>query len=216
MQTKILLADDHEMIRAGLRSLIAAIDDMVVVGEASNGRDAVRLAAQLTPDVIVMDMRMPDLNGLEATRQIMSGSPGAKIVALSADSDQRLASDALRAGAKGYVLKEACFDELAAAIRTVISGKVHVSPRIAGAMRDGGSNGADGKASNGMALTAREREVLQLMAEGKTTKGIAMALSVSIKTIETHRRNLMEKLKIDSVAELTKYAIREGLTSLDL
>jgi len=220
MKTRILLADDHVIIRHGLRSLINAQGDMEVVGEAGDGRSALGMARQLSPNVVVMDVGMPELNGVEATRQMATQVPGAKVLMLTAHGEQKTVREALRAGACGYVLKDMAFEELASAIRTVASGKTYLSPNVAGAVVDGYLTGAGGN-GNGeevrgvfSKLTPREREVLQLMAEGKSTKQVAMALHVSVKTVETHRRQLMEKLDLHSVAELTKYAIREGLTSL--
>jgi DNA-binding NarL/FixJ family response regulator len=218
MATRILLADDHQIVRQGLKSLIQQNEGFEVIAEASDGRAAVQLAADLEPDVIVMDVGMPGLNGIEATRQIAAKEPDAKVVALSMHSDRRFMGEMLKAGAKGYLLKDAAFEELATAIRSVIADKIYLSPRIADVVVDDYVRHAGEYAGHPSAfakLTPREREVLQLMAEGRATKEIAMDLKVSIKTVETHRRQIMEKLNIYSVAELTKYAIREGLTSLD-
>jgi two-component system, NarL family, response regulator NreC len=212
MPTRILLADDHEMLRAGLRSLLEDEAGFEVIAEAEDGRTAVRLAAELSPDVVIMDIHMPDLNGVEATRQIKNGNgDGPKVIALSAHSDERFAREMLRAGASSYVLKHAAFEELAAALKAVIANQTYLSPSVAQVvMKDYVKNG-----SAFSTLTAREREVLRLLAEGKATKEAAMHLKVSVKTVETHRRNIMEKLGTHSVAELTKYAIREGLTSAE-
>jgi len=228
---KVLLADDHRIVREGLKSLLEGQPDLTVVAEASDGRQAVQLARELSPDVVVMDVAMPQLNGIEATRQLAGQDPGMKIVALSMHSDRRFVSEALKAGASGYVLKDGAFDELISAIRAVVSDKVYLSPRVAGVVvedyvrrlppRDGShslhAGAAEHSARHGAfdALTPREREVLQLMAEGYATKEVAHRLSVSVKTVETHRRQIMEKLDLHSVAELTKYAIREGLTTLE-
>jgi DNA-binding NarL/FixJ family response regulator len=216
MTTRILLADDHQIVREGLRSLLQQHQDMEVIGEASDGRTAVAMSEQLEPDVVIMDVGMPDLNGIEATRQIVNREPGAKVVALSMHSDRRFMGEMLKAGAKGYLLKDGAFEELATAIRAVVSNKVYLSPKIADVVVDDFVRRIPGSEPNAFAkLTPREREVLQLMAEGRATKEIASDLKVSIKTVETHRRQIMEKLNIHSVAELTKYAIREGLTSLE-
>jgi DNA-binding NarL/FixJ family response regulator len=215
---RILLADDHQIVLEGLRSLLQQNEEMEVVAEAKDGRSAVQLARELQPDVVVMDVGMPGLNGIEATRQITSREPDAKVVALSMHSDRRFMGEMLKAGAKGYLLKDGAFEELATAIRSVMSNKVYLSPRIADVVVDDYVRRTPSQGSDTSAfakLTPREREVLQLMAEGRATKEIAMDLKVSIKTVETHRRQIMEKLNIHSVAELTKYAIREGLTSLD-
>ena len=219
MITKILLADDHQIVREGLKSLLNSHEDMEVVGEARDGRSAVQMAKDLAPDVVIMDVGMPHLNGIEATRQITAREPEAKVVALSMHADRRFMGEMLKAGAKGYLLKDGAFEELATAIRSVVANKVYLSPRIANVVVDDYVRRTPGQPSGDASafarLTPREREVLQLMAEGRATKEIAMDLKVSIKTVETHRRQIMEKLSIHSVAELTKYAIREGLTSLD-
>jgi DNA-binding NarL/FixJ family response regulator len=231
----ILLVDDHRILRQGLLSLLNQHTDMKVVGEAADGRAAVQMARELAPDIVVMDITMPGLNGIDATRQMAIAHPPAKVIALSMHTDRRFAEQMLRAGAKAYLVKDGAFEELATAIRAVLGGRVYLSPRVAGGAvedflereptRAGNRNGGDG-GSNGAGagqpvqsafarLSPREREVLQLMSEGRATKEIATDLGVSVKTIETHRRQLMEKLNLYSVAELTKYAVREGLTTLD-
>jgi DNA-binding NarL/FixJ family response regulator len=201
---------------------------MTVVAEAGDGRIAVQMSEESQPDVVVMDIAMPHLNGVEATRQIIGRRAGKapKVIALSMHQDRRFMTEMLKAGASGYLLKDAASEELIQAIRTVAGGKTYLSPQIADVVVDDYLRrlplGGPGQTSAPMAersayaaLTPREREVLQLMAEGKATKQIAMILHVSIKTVETHRRQLMEKLNLHSVAELTKYAIREGLTSVE-
>ena len=213
---KILLADDHKIIRDGLHTLVENIPDMTIAGQAENGREAVRLALKLIPDVVVMDVSMADLNGIEATRQIHKKQPGIKVIALSMHSDRRFVRGMLEAGASGYLLKDCAFEELARAINTVVKEKTYLSPEISDIIiKDYLFKSSTGASSAYTALTAREREVLQLLAEGKSTRQIAELLHVSIKTIETHRRQIMDKLNIHSVAELTKYALREGLTSLE-
>lgn len=215
MSTKVLIADDHKIVRDGLRTLLEKHPEISVVGEAEDGRETVQLARNLSPEVIIMDIAMPDLNGIEATRQIIGERPGVKVIALSMHSDRRFVSEMLKAGASAYLLKDCAFEELITAIRTVLKNKIYLSPGIAGVVIEDYIRRAPKSESSVFSLLSdREREVLQLMAEGKTTKEIASQLNVSIKTVETHRMNIMTKLDIHSVAELTKYAIREGLTSL--
>jgi DNA-binding NarL/FixJ family response regulator len=209
----ILLADDHKIIRDGLRSLLARQSDMEVVGEAEDGRTAVQLARELSPTIVVMDIAMPDLNGVEATRQLLEMKPGIKVVALSMSSDGPVVRRMFQAGAVGYLLKDCAFEELVKAIRTVLAGQTYLSPDIANVLVQCMSSGEAVVASP---LTAKEREVLQLIAEGKSTKEAAVVLTVSVKTIDTHRQHIMDKLDIHNVAELTRYAIREGLTSADM
>lgn len=218
MSIRILLADDHQIVREGLTALVSSQEGMDVVGEASNGREAVQFTIDLKPDVVVMDVAMPDLNGIEATRRILVENPRCKIVGLSMHSDRRFLTEMLKAGATAYLLKDSAFEELASAIRAVTAGQVYLSPRIADAVVDGYLHGSitNRQPSAFQVLTSREREVLQLIAEGLATKQIASQLKVSVKTVETHRRQIMEKLDMHSVAELTKYAIREGLASIEV
>lgn len=216
MSIKILLADDHKIVRDGLRALIEKYPDMEVVAEAADGRTAVRLVKELCPKVVIMDISMPDLNGIEAARQILAEEPQVKILTLSMHSDSRYVKEVFKVGAAGYLLKECAFEELANAIYTVAADQIYLSPRITHVViNDYLSKLPIAKASVFSVLTAREREVLQLLAEGKTTKEIAFSLDLSVKTVEAHRQKIMEKSDIHSVAELTKYAIREGLTSLE-
>jgi DNA-binding NarL/FixJ family response regulator len=210
---KILIADDHQMMRAGLRALLERRPGVEVIAEAGDGRAAVQLARQLAPDVVVMDVNMPDLNGVEATRQICAEGKGPKVIALTGYAPSTFAVEMLNAGASAYVLKTDAADELTKALDAVCAGKIYLSPEVSGEVMNKTSHPANGHSSVFSKLSAREREVLQLLAEGKATKEVANRLSVSIKTVETHRRNLMEKLDMHSVAELTKYAIREGITS---
>jgi DNA-binding NarL/FixJ family response regulator len=220
-KTRILLADDHELVRAGLRALLRGRPDMEVVAEAADGRTAVRLAGELAVGVVVMDVNMPGLNGIEATRQLAAAG-GPPVVVLSAHADARAAREALRAGARGYVRKDQAVDELVYAVAAAAEGRVHVSPAFAAAVADELGVGAAGVgAAAGVAarsafevLSGREREVLQLIAEGRPTKRIALELAISVKTVETHRKSLMDKLALNSLAELTRYAIREGVSSL--
>lgn len=217
MTIRIILADDHQIIREGIRSLLEKEKDMEVVAEAANGREAVELAVKHVPDVVVMDIGMPDLNGMEATRQIVEQVSDVKVLALSMHSDRQFAAGILAAGAAGYLLKDSAFDELAEAIRAVVRGQCYLSPGITGVvLSDYVERLADpGGALPFATLTKREREILQLLAEGWTTKRIAEDLHVSIKTVETHRQHIMDKLELRSLADLTKYAIRQGLTTLE-
>lgn len=214
MTIRVLLVDDHELMREGLRSILEGEADVEVVGEAANGRLATELARSLSPDVVVMDVVMKDLNGIEATRRIRTECPEARVVALSSHSDSRYVAAILEAGACGYVLKGNAYDSLRRALDAACQGKTYLCPdvteAVVGASLRGGSPDSD-RAS----LSPREREVLQLLAEGLTSPQIARKLFVATNTVETHRRNVMRKLGIHSVADLTKYAIREGLTSLD-
>ncbi len=217
MSVRIILAEDHRITREGLVNLLRERADMEVVGEAENGRDAVRLARELSPDLVIMDVTMPDLNGIDATRIITSGGNSTKVIALSMYSDKQFVQGMIQAGASGYLLKDCAFEELVNAIRAVTGGNTYLSPGIAGiVVQDYLNKLTHDRSSADTALTTREREVLQLIAEGKSTKEIATRLSVSVKTVETHRRQIMEKLGIYSIAELTKYAIREGLTSIHI
>jgi len=214
MSTKVLIADDHQIMREGLRALLEKEGDIRVLGEAEDGRMIQRMARELQPDVIIMDVAMPDLNGIEATRQIVAELPGIKIIALSMHDDRRFVLNMLKAGASGYMLKDCAFKDLAKAIRVVMSHKTYLSPEVADiVVKDYLSTPQPVEPSVFNLLSPREREVLQLIAEGKTSALIGENLHISIKTVETHRQNLMLKLKVRSVAELTKYAIREGLTS---
>ena len=216
MPYRILLADDHKIIRDGLRSLLEKETDMVVAGEAENGRKALQLTRKLDPDVVIMDVSMPDLNGMDAARQILSEQPGVKIVALSMHSEKLYVEGMLKAGVSGYLLKDTAFEELVKAIRVVCAGKKYLSPDITDiVLQDYLHPAATTDDQPAISLTTREREVLQLIAEGRATRQIADKLHISIKTVETHRKNIMEKLGLRTVAELTKYAVREGITSLE-
>ena len=214
MSIRVIIADDHRIIREGIRMLLNGESDITVIAEAENGRRAVELACELGPDVIVMDITMPDLNGIEATRQILDLQPDTRIIALSMHSDRRFISGIIDAGAVGYLLKDCAFEELALAIRAVVSNQIYLSPRIAGIVVEDYLKHRQEANSGVNSLTDREKEVLQLIAEGNTVSQISTKIHLASKTIETHRKNIMNKLNIFSVAELTKYAIREGLTSL--
>lgn len=220
MSIRVLIADDHQIVRDGLKSMLAKSLDVEVVGEAENGREAVSLARELGPDVVVMDIGMRELNGIDATRQIVDEVAGTKVIALSMHSDRRYVSEMLAAGASGYLLKDGAFDELASAIRAVADGRTFLSQGVADTVLEDYRRQLSGSpqtapAGNSRPLSGREREVLQLIAEGLSTKEIAARLHLSVKTVETHRRQIMEKLGIYNVAGLIKYAVREGLASLE-
>jgi len=216
MPTKVLLVDDQAIIRQGLSSLLEKQPDIEVVGSVEDGRKAVDIARKLAPDLVIMDISMPNLNGIDATRKILGEIGDIKVIALSIHSSRHFVAEMLKAGASGYILKECLFDELVEAIKTVLNGGIYLSPRITGVVIDDYVKRLSTQYQpEGTVLTEREREVLQFLSEGKSTKQIAMQLHVSAKTIESNRRNIMDKLSINSVAELTKYAVREGLTPLE-
>ena len=213
---RILLADDHQIIRDGLRALIDRQHDMKVVAEASDGRRAAELVEKMNPDVVVMDIGMPHLNGIEATRQIVAKQAHCKVIALSMHSDKRFVREMLKAGASGYLLKDCAFDELIGAIRAVRRGRPYLSSAIsASVLQNNPGREALKKDLDACVLTDRQREVLQLLAEGYTTKQIALRLKVGVKTVETHRQQIMKRLDLHTIADLTKYAVRAGLTSLE-
>ena len=213
---RILLADDHQLFRDGLRTLLGQQADMEVVGEAIDGLSAVDAAGRLRPDILLMDISMSGLNGLEATRRILGGGSATRVIMLSMHADQRYVNEALRAGALGYVLKDSAIGELLAAIRTVARGQRYLSATLADRVIGDYINLAGERSPSAFStLSPRERQVLQLLAEGTSTKEMAAKLKVSVKTVETHRKQIMDRLDIHSVAELTKYAIREGITPLE-
>lgn len=216
MTLRILLVDDHEIVREGLRSLIEGQPDLEVVAEAETGRQAVLLTRRHLPDIIVMDISMPDLNGMDATRLCLELAPEAKVIALSMHSDTHYVLGMLNAGAKGFILKEGAFKELIQAIRAAEDNHVYLSPKVAGVIvTDCIPRIPPEKIPLADNLTVKEREVLQMIAEGHATRQIADALHVSIKTVEARRKCIMEKLNLNSVAELTKYAVRIGLTTIE-
>jgi DNA-binding NarL/FixJ family response regulator len=215
MSTTILLADDHQLMREGLVALLQRQDDMEVVGQAVNGIEAFDLTRQLDPDIVIMDINMPELNGIEAARKINKHCPGVKVLALSVHTDQNFVLDMLRAGAAGYLLKDCALDELTLAIHMIMEDKYYLSPAITGTVLEDFLHDRGQLKTSLSLLTMREREVLQMIAEGNSTREIAASLEISAKTVETHRLRLMNKLGLRNVADLTKFALREGLTTLD-
>ncbi len=205
---KILLADDHSLVRQGFKMILDAQQDMQIVGEAGNGREAVELAEKLQPDLIVMDVTMPELNGIEATRRLAQVAPRARVLALSMHKDAVYVREILRAGARGYLLKDSVDADLLAAVRSVAKGEGYLSPGVSDAVltdyRKHVTDPLD-------LLTSREREVLQMIAEGKTNKEIATLLNLSVYTVEAHRGRIMEKLNLHSTGELVRFALRSGL-----
>jgi len=217
MNIRILLADDHKIMREGLCSLLEKQNEMEVVAQAENGRMTVKLTRELAPDVVIMDVAMPDLNGIEATQQIISEFPSVKVIALSMYSDRQTVKGMLRAGASGYLIKDSAFEELAQGIRAVVANRIYLSTKITDVVvKDYARQVSKDKRSAFSLLTPREREILQLLAEGKSVKQIASSLHLSVNTVNTHRAQVMTKLDLHSIVELTKYAIREGLTSPEI
>ena len=213
---RILLADDHEIFRNGLRRLINQESDMEVAAEAENGRQAVEILWEASPDVVIMDVTMPDMNGIDAARKIIARCPNVKVIALSMYDDNRYVAGMFCAGASGYLMKDCTFEEVADAVRAVARNQTYLSPRIASIIVSNYLGTVSGSvAATAPSLTQREREVLQLLTEGISTKAITSRLHLSKKTIESHRRSIRKKLKLRSMAELTKYAIRSGLIRVD-
>jgi len=211
--TRILLADDHEVVRKGLRALLETHAGYEVVGEAVDGREAIDMASRLKPDVVILDVGMPNMNGLEATRQIVNENPQAKVLILTVHDAQYMASEALRAGARGYVLKSDASPDLLEALESLGQNKPFFTPKVAELVLEGfkKAQGAKDEEEVSPRLTSRETEILQLLAEGKTSKEAANTLKISLKTVETHRAHIMTKLGVHSVAELVRYAIRERI-----
>jgi len=216
LSIKILLADDHKLVREGFRKLLAQETDIEVIGEADTGRKTIEMVLELLPDIVVMDITMPDLNGIDATASIKREVPSTKVLCLSMHSDRRFVMAVIRAGASGYLLKDCSSDELVRAVHAVARNEVYLSSQIAHfVVNESLASTKDKGGSAYEVLTPREREIVQLLAEGKNTKTIALTLGISVKTVEAHRHKVMQKLKMHSIAELTKYAISEGLTSPD-
>jgi two-component system, NarL family, response regulator NreC len=205
---RILLADDHAVVRQGFKMILAAQPDMEIVGEAGNGRETIELAEKLRPEVVVMDVSMPELNGIEATRRLASSTPHTRVVALSMHKDSVYVREILRAGARGYLLKESLAGDLVAAVRAVASGEGYLSPAVSNAVLDDYRRHVTNPVD---LLTSREREVLQMLAEGKTNKEIAVVLNLSVYTVDAHRGRIMEKLNLHSINELVRFAVRNGV-----
>ena len=205
---RILLADDHAVVRQGFKMILDAQADMETVGEAANGREAVELAEQLRPDVVVMDVAMPELNGIEATRRVADVSPRSRVLALSMHKDSVYVREILRAGARGYLLKDSISSDLLAAVRAIARGEGYLSPGVSDAVLNDYRRHVTDPID---LLTSREREVLQMIAEGKTNKEIATVLNLSVYTVDAHRGRIMEKLNVHSVTDLVRFAVRCGL-----
>lgn len=215
MLMNIIIADDHKIVRQGLKNLLEKQSNTKVVAETREGLEAVRLVQEHSPDLVILDISMPGLNGLGAAKRIREICPAARIIMLSMHADRRYVLEALKAGANGYLLKDSAFEELILAIKMVFNDKIYLSPDITDVLAREYVTTQDNRNDGAFSLLSqREREVLQMLAEGKSTKDTAEKLSLSVKTVETHRQQLMQKLNLHSIAELTKYAIREGLTAL--
>lgn len=215
MNIKVLIVDDHQIMREGLKLLLENKNGFTVVGEADNGRLAVHLAREVSPHVVLMDITMPEMNGIDATRIIVKECPSVRVLALSMHADRRTIEDALAAGAKGFLLKECAFEEMVGAIQHVVNDRYYLSPYVTDiVVMDYLYRRGRCDESPLSCLTPREREVWKLIAEGNNTKEVAFALNVSVKTVETQRVNIMRKLKVTSIADLTKHAIREGIITL--
>ena len=206
--TKILLADDHVLVRQGFKMILSAQPDLEIVGEAGNGREVLELAEKLQPDLVVMDVTMPELNGIEATRRLADVAPRARVLALSMHKDAVYVREILRAGARGYLLKDSADADLIAAVRSIAKGEAWLSPAVSDAVLTDYRRHVTDPLD---LLTSREREVLQMIAEGKTNKEIATSLNLSVYTVEAHRGRVMEKLNLHSTGELVRFALRAGL-----
>jgi DNA-binding NarL/FixJ family response regulator len=215
-QLEVFIAEDHTMVRSGIRALLDASPDLKVVGEAANGRQAVEMVRSLRPGLVLMDVAMPELNGIEAARQVIAENSQTRVVMLSMHEDRHYVFESLKAGATGYVLKSAAFQDLISAISTVMSGKNYISPALSDTVMNDYIRRAQGdeKDTELGRLSGREREVLQLIAEGNSSAEVAEILHISVRTVDTHRHNIMNKLEIHSIAGLTKFAIRHGLCVL--
>lgn len=216
MRLRVLLVDDHQLMREGLRRILEDTADIEVVGEAQDGLAALAAVAATHPDVVLMDVSMNGVNGIDATQRLRQAHPEIKVVGLSTHADKRYVRNMIRAGAAGYVLKESASEDLLRAVHAAAQGGHYLSPQITGCLLETWKATKEQRSSSAYELLApREREVLKLLSEGKTSKEIGVALQLAVKTVETHRRNISHKVGLHSIAELTKYAVREGLTTLD-
>ncbi|HTL28157.1 MAG TPA: response regulator transcription factor [Tepidisphaeraceae bacterium] len=216
MAIRVILAEDHELVRSGIRALLERSGEVQVVGEANNGRQAIELVREHLPDLVLMDLAMNGLNGIDATRQLTTLAPDVRVIMLSMHADEQYLFEALKAGARGYVLKAGAYGELATAMRDVMAGRTYLSPSLSPLVMGDYVRRAKGDFTNAVGgnLSPREREVIQLIAEGNTSAEVAEQLHISVRTVDSHRHNIMEKLQIRSIAGLTKFAIRNGLCSL--
>ncbi|MDB5333205.1 MAG: two-component response regulator [Phycisphaerales bacterium] len=216
MSTSVLLVEDHTLVRSGIRSLLDSSPEVKVLGDVGGGREAIAFCQEHHPDLVLTDVEMPDLNGIETARQLHALLPDLRIVMLSMHDDPQYVFESLKAGASGYVLKDAAFNELLAAIRVVMSGRRYLSPPLADLVMEDYVRRANGEATASELdkLSAREREILQLVAEGRSSAQVAAMIHISVRTVDTHRYNIMQKLGIHSIAGLTKFAIAHGLTSV--
>ena len=216
MSLRVLLVDDHRLMREGLRKILESTPGIEVVGEAEDGRSALAAVATYRPEIVVMDLGMSGMNGIDATQRLRKDHPEIKVVALSTHADKRYVRNMIRAGAAAYVLKESASEDLLRAVNAAAHGEHYLSPQITGCLLESWTTPQTPESSSAYELLgARAREVLRLLAEGRTSKEIATQLELSTKTVETHRRNITQKVGLHSIAELTKYAVREGLTTLE-
>ncbi len=210
---RVIVADDHDVVRRGICATLEAVPEVKIVGEASNGREVVRMAAERRPDIVIMDINMPELNGLDATRMIQKELPQVRVLVLSMHESEQLLRQVLEAGARGYVLKSDAGQELVRAIRALESGQVYFTPKVSEMLMTGYLGGSKDSGENVTPLSAREREVVQLLVEGRSNKEVATALGISVKTVETHRARIMEKLNLKAFSDMVRYAVRNNIIS---